>query len=334
MSESVVYYISSHGFGHLTRSFEIIRKFKNIKTHIVCGHAVETAERFGLRGLNAASYREIKTDAGVWQKDALEMDLEKTLYENRSLLESEAEFILRESDYISKLNVSAVFSDISPFPFAVAKKLKIQGYAVGNFTWDWIYEGFREYEPGFREIAQRHRELYALADKAFVLPFSGPLDVFDRKIKIGLVCRKPVFSRPDEARESLGVKHGEKTVVLAFGGFGVETFLGEIPEGYSLILPGFEDRELSARARVVSTEKISFPDILLGADVVLTKPGYGIISELTYLELMGFGKKIFYCDRGPFREYVILKDFMDKKLQNSRYIPSGDMRKGKWIEYL
>ncbi len=334
MGESAVYYISSHGFGHLTRSFEIIKEFKNIKTHIVCGHSVETAEKFGLKELNAASYREIKTDAGVWQKDAFEMDLKKTFDENLSLLESEAESIQREADYISKLNVSAVFSDISPFPFAAAKKLNIKCFAVGNFTWDWIYEGFEGYEPRFREIAKRYRELYALADKAFVLPFSGPFNAFDRKIRIGLVCRKPLFSEPYEVRKRLGVKPREKTVVPAFGGFGVETFFDKIPEGFFLILPGFEDRVVSERSRAVSMDRISFPDILLGADVILTKPGYGILSELVYLKSMGFQKKVIYCDRGPFREYGILKDFIDKKFQNSRYISSDEMKHGKWTEYL
>jgi len=74
-------------------------------------------------------------------------------------------------------------------------------------------------------------------------------------------------------------------------------------------------------------KKISHPDLLLASDFVLTKPGYGIISET-------WGQDIFfiYTDRGPFREYDILVKYIDKFIPKNLYIPSSQIKSGEWLE--
>ncbi|MBN2363774.1 hypothetical protein JXL83_06560 [candidate division WOR-3 bacterium] len=47
---------------------------------------------------------------------------------------------------------------------------------------------------------------------------------------------------------------------------------------------------------------------------------------------MGFSKKIIYCDRGPFREYGILKKFIDSNFPESLFIDSEKIRTGEWIK--
>ncbi|MBN2363775.1 hypothetical protein JXL83_06565 [candidate division WOR-3 bacterium] len=219
MKRIVAYYISAHGFGHMTRSFEIIRNFSGFETHIVSGHSPETAEFLGFGGIKAASYRTCIIDSGVAQKNALEIDIGKTLDENADFIEKYSDLVEREAEFLSEKKVSAVFSDVSPLPVTTARRLNIPVWVVGNFTWDWIMEGFENYDTRFEKLNYFFKNQYILADGAYLLPFSGGFEMFGKIYKTGLVCRKPSFSSEREARAVLGLNEGQKAVVFTFGGF-------------------------------------------------------------------------------------------------------------------
>ncbi|MBN1149894.1 hypothetical protein JXA84_01590 [candidate division WOR-3 bacterium] len=332
MRIQTAYYISSHGFGHITRSFEIIKKFSSFDTRVVCGYPFEIAKNFGYCDIGAKSYTEQCTDIGVAQKDALEMDLEKTLKENFAYISEYEKLVQRELDFISKNKIEAVFSDVSPVPISAARKLGIPGYIVGNFTWDWIYGGFARVDSKYSTLEKFYRKKYSETDVVFELPFSGGLDNFKKKIRTGLVGRRPLLSNPVEAKEHLGVEKGRKTVVFAFGGFNVFSDFKNRGDAYTVLIPGFEDKFITKNVRMISTHIHRLPDVLLASDCVVTKPGYGIVSELTFLKMLGFEKRTIYCDRGPFREYDVLKKAIERYFTRSTFIDSGKIKNGEWIK--
>jgi len=59
-------------------------------------------------------------------------------------------------------------------------------------------------------------------------------------------------------------------------------------------------------------------------DAVITKPGYGILSES-----IATGTPLLYTSRGTFREYPILVEAIER-FTRSRFIDQKDLFAGRW----
>jgi hypothetical protein len=78
----------------------------------------------------------------------------------------------------------------------------------------------------------------------------------------------------------------------------------------------------------VDKKEISFVDMVHMADFVMTKPGYGMVSEC-----LSHGTPMIYSDRGLFPEYPILVAGIKSQL-SSCYMPQEDLYSGNWGPYL
>jgi L-arabinokinase len=73
---------------------------------------------------------------------------------------------------------------------------------------------------------------------------------------------------------------------------------------------------------------LRYEDLVRAADVVVTKPGYGIIAEC-----IANDAAIVYTDRGRFAEYDVLVDAMPRYLR-TRYMPREHLFTGQWRDHL
>ena len=71
-----------------------------------------------------------------------------------------------------------------------------------------------------------------------------------------------------------------------------------------------------------------YEDLVRAVDVVVTKPGYGIISEC-----IANDTALLYTSRGDFREYQVLVDAMPKYLRCA-FIDHADLFAGHWQPHL
>jgi L-arabinokinase len=69
---------------------------------------------------------------------------------------------------------------------------------------------------------------------------------------------------------------------------------------------------------------LRYEDLVRAADVVVTKPGYGIISEAIANETA-----LLYTSRGNFPEYEVLVREMPRYLK-ARFIEQDDLLGGNW----
>jgi UDP-N-acetylglucosamine:LPS N-acetylglucosamine transferase len=69
-------------------------------------------------------------------------------------------------------------------------------------------------------------------------------------------------------------------------------------------------------------------DLVAAADVVVTKPGYGIVSEC-----VAHQTAMLYTSRGHFREYDHMVEQMPVLLR-CRFIPQEDLFAGRWKDAL
>ena len=69
-----------------------------------------------------------------------------------------------------------------------------------------------------------------------------------------------------------------------------------------------------------------YQDLVAAADVVVSKPGYGIVSEC-----VANGTALLYTSRGRFIEYDLFVDEMPRILR-CRYLSQEDLLAGRWAD--
>jgi L-arabinokinase len=226
-----------------------------------------------------------------------------------------------------------VIGDVPPLAFAAARLAGIPSIAVANFTWDWIYESFPQFNSDATTVLDTVRAAYADATFALRLPFFGGFQPMARVTRdIALVARRGRRPRT-ETRRALGLSDGLPVVLASFGGHGLGLPYGEIAAdgGFTLVVTDHEldRRDTPARVRSVASEEllardIRYEDLVAASDVVVTKPGYGIVSEC-----LANGAAMVYASRGRFPEEGVLVGEMPRYLR-CRAISHDDLFAGRW----
>jgi L-arabinokinase len=324
-------YVSGHGFGHSTRTAEILRavRERDPRLHIaVC----TSAPAFLFEGIvpPPLALRRVECDVGLVQKDALVIDEEGTTEAWRRFADGWGALVEREAAWLRSSGARLVVGDIPPLAFAAAAGAGLPSVGVSNFSWDWIYGHLGSRVPGLAEASAAARDAYAMADLLLRLPFAGDLSAFPRIEDVPLVVRKPPLPRA-ESRRRLGLDD-RPAVLLSFGGLGLPglqpSAFGSL-RGYQLLLTGRAgDGQVPPNLRrlegeALSSAGLSYPDLVGAADVVVTKPGYGIVTDC-----IGAGTRLVYTDRGDFPEYPVMVAEMP------RYLPcvfasNEDVREGR-----
>jgi L-arabinokinase len=328
---SIAYYITAHGYGHGVRSCDIIRALRRAAPEVVIQVISDLPVDF-LRSrldLPLDAYRAGSFDVGMVQLDSIRVDVDQTLHRVNTVLDHRNERIVAERALLRAHKVGLVVSDIPAIPLEAARAERIPSIAVGNFTWNWIYEEFIDRDVRWRHAVDAFREGYAAADLLLRLPFSEPMDAFPRQEHIPLVAT-PGTSRRDELARVYGIDPGKTWVLLSFTTLewdaSVVAGLARYPDHVFLtVLPlGWSGGNFFG----IDRHRFSFSDVIASADVVVSKPGYGILSECAVNE-----KTLIYAERTEFREYPVLEAALKNVLRNV-HIPAVELYSGNLRPYL
>jgi len=323
----VAFYISGHGLGHAVRVVEVMNALKeadpSLKFFI---RTTAPGWIFDLNLVGEGAVEEINLDVGAVQQTSLWIDKEETRRRWQKTEERWEEILVREMTFIKREKIDLVFGDIPPLAFRIASMVSLPSVAMGNFGWDWIYEPWIEEIPDFRKLVETIREDYSRASLLLRLPANEPMACFRTVEDIPLVARRASKDRTTVRRE-LGVAEGERVVLLAFPRsdekFIPWDFLREM-EGMIFLSPFPGSR--CERVYPFPGERICFPDLVSGSDVVLSKPGYGIVAECYVNQT-----PVLYVMRDDFRECDLLVQWMRKHMV-CEPLQREDFFSGKWEE--
>ena len=292
----IALHLSGHGYGHMTRACEVMAEVRRRAPAValaVVGSVPEELVRRAIPG--DLLFRSVACDVGLVQRDALHVDEAGTA---AACAAFEATWDGRadaEAAFLRENRVRLVVSDIPPLAFEAAHRAGIPSVGLGNFSWDWIYRHLSARQPSLARSADRAARAYRHAALLLELPFAGDLSAFTTRERVGLVARRPRVPR-GEARRRLGLD-GRPAVLLSFGGVGLPEVEGHgtaRSTGYRWLLPSDVDGRLGALG-------LTYPDVVRAVDVVVTKPGYGIVTDA-----IAAGTRLVYTERGDFPEYPIL----------------------------
>lgn len=275
------------------------------------------------------AYRRLECDVGLVQRDALTIDEWATADAWADFAAGLDARVEDEARWLSDSGARVVLGDIPPLAFEAAQRAGIASAALANFSWDWIYRHLARRQPRLGDAAERCARAYSLCGLLLRLPFAGDLSVFPRVEDVPLVARRPGVAR-EEARRRLALRGERPLVLLSFGGIGLPGFDASVLNGlgeFRFACVGSGGTVSAALTEVapgaLEAAGLQYQDLVGAADVVVTKPGYGIVSDA-----IGAGTRLVYTERGDFPEYPILVREMSRYLPCA-YVSNADLLAGR-----
>jgi hypothetical protein len=313
----IVCYISGHGFGHASRDIELIRAIRALRpdARVIVRTSVR---RWFFASIEAdIEWQALETDTGVVQHDSLSLDEDETARQAARFFADFDRRVVVEAALIRGVGADVVVGDVPPLACAAARVAGVPSIMIGNFTWDWIYGIYDAFDRLAPAVIPAIERAYTTATRALRLPLHGgfaPMAAVTRDIPF--IARRSARDR-DETRRILGVSGSKPVVLPSFGGYGATLPLDTLRHSDRFTLLGPVERPPGG---------LQYEDLVAAADVVVTKPGYGIVSEC-----LANGVAMLYTSRGRFIEYDLFVEEMPRVLR-CRYLAQEDLLAGRWAD--
>jgi L-arabinokinase len=340
-SYPIVFYVSGHGFGHSSRTIELIRALVERRPDAAITVKTSAPRRLFERAFgDLVPVSELECDTGLVQLDSLRIDVAESVARARAFHENLPRLAADEAAFLRQTGARLVVGDIPPLACAAATAAGVPAAVIGNFTWDWIYEEYAEHSPA--DLCRAIRSTYQAAALAMRLPLCGGFEGLGAvRMDIPFIARKS-RREPDDVRRAIGLppREGDKPLVLmSFGGYGLARLDGrELSRlsDYRIATTDLPARGSGANAinpapgvlylseQKLHEEGYRYEDLVRAADVVVTKPGYGIVSES-----IANDAALLYTSRGRFAEYDLFVREMPRYLR-TQFIDQSDLFSGNW----
>ncbi len=337
----MVFYVSGHGFGHASRSIEVINAILARRPETRIGVRTSAPRwLFDLTVKGKVAFSTLECDTGIVQVDALTLDEADSI---RRASAFHTELVTRaasETRMLRELGAGLIVGDIPPLAFAVGGSAGIPSVAIGNFTWDWVYADY----PRVRlapSLLPAVRGAYAKASISLRLPMHGGFENMNNVTDIPFIARHAAKTR-DEVCKALKLPTEKPIVLASFGGYGLPgldtdqlakfkkytvIMTANVPLARSRKDAAATERKgafISVNEEAMYDTGVRYEDLVGAAEVVVSKPGYGIISEC-----IANDAALLYTSRGHFPEYDVLVEEMPKYLRTA-FISHDDLFAGKW----
>lgn len=334
---SVFFYISGHGFGHASREIEVINALGSLTPQ--CSIVIRTsADRrlFDRTVRLPFTLIEGPCDTGIVQLDSLRLDASTTIQRADEFYRNLDGHVAREARMLQQHDARFVISDAPPLACAAAAATGIPSVVLANFTWDWIYEGYPEQLAAAPDLIPAIRGAYRHASTGWRLPMHGGFEAIAPLVDVPFIARHARYE-PDDVRQRLGLPAGRPLALSSFGGHGVsdldlarldcldrfgvvitgEQIAGPLPRGVHFV-----------EERAIYDAGLRYEDLVRAVEVVVTKPGFGIIAEC-----LANDRPLLYTSRGRFAEYDVMVAEMPRMLRCA-FIDQASLLGGRWREAL
>ena len=313
----IAFYISGHGFGHASRSIELIHTLARKRPD--ARFLVRSSVPAWLFETAAADIdvQHAEIDTGVVQLDSLHLDEEATARRAANFHRDWNIHVEHEADVLREAGADIVLGDIPALAFDAATAAGLPSIAIGNFTWDWIYSVYTAFDALAPDVIPAIAQAYSQATRALRLPLHGGFESMAGVVRdIPFIARRSTRD-PRDTRRLLGVPDDRPLVLASFGMYGAA-------------LP-YERLARSKAFTLLTVDRhpphgLAYQDLVAAADVVVTKPGYGIVSEC-----IANRTALLYTSRGRFIEYDMFVAEMPRVLR-CRYLSNDALFAGDWEE--
>jgi len=177
----ILWYVSSHGWGHAARQRELIRIYKQKHPDTIITVASDVPKWFW-DNTEINSIISGVVSPIVKEKDD-DIDLEATRQHFQSFIGQSSTLLKKEVSRQNTFKPDLVITDIDPLPVKAANLNHIPALGISNFTWDWI---LKEMFPDMLMEASAITEMYS-SGTFLKLPLSPNYSPFKTTIEAPLL---------------------------------------------------------------------------------------------------------------------------------------------------
>jgi L-arabinokinase len=331
---TIVFYVSGHGFGHASREIEVMHALAERRSDLeIIVRTSVPASFFAMSARVPLEVQNASVDPGVAQIDSIRIDETATARQAVEFYGSFAGRVEAEARGLVAAGAQLVVGDVPPLAFAAAARAGIPSVLIANFTWDWIYDRYDHLASARTDIFKVIRQAQREATTALRLPFHGGFGGICPLTDIPLIARVSRRAR-FETRRLLGLPRSTPIVLASFGRYGVALPLERLASDtrFIVVLTEHDSQSRTRRDRSplclsrddLTGSGLRYEDLVAAADVVVSKPGYGIVSEC-----IANGAALLYTSRANFIEQEILLREMPDALR-CRPIATDRFLEGHW----
>jgi hypothetical protein len=308
--------ITSHGFGHLAQSVPVISALRRQRPDIdltvrtSLPHAV-------VEGRIAPPFKLVATDQdfGLVMQSPFEVNRSAT-YARYAALHGRYEKVVDElSRWIDHERFDCVISNVSYIVLEAAHRVGVPSLAMSSLNW---FDLFQHYCASFErsiEIAKQIGNAYKRASVFCRLSPGMPMAGFVTTSIVESIAEQG-RSHWDELKLKYELPCSARIIVFAFGGISPE-------------LPPPWDKRIAREHLVFGpaswcghdrpwrdpvTAEVPFVDIVASADMVITKAGYGIVTEAA-----AAGVPVLFIRRGDWPEELYLIEWLSHHVRHAYF---------------
>ncbi len=297
----ILYYVTAHGFGHAIRASAICNQ---LSSHIsLTIRSTIPKFLFEEEFTRPFFYAPEQFDCGCIQSDPITVDIKKSLQTYMTLADANTQKLVKEIVFCKEKGITGIVSDIVPFAFEVAKAANIPSIAISNFSWVDIYKQYIRHNPEFSPYLDKIDQQYTMADLLLALSPHNAMSSFKKKKQISLIGRQGV-NRSLEIKAAFDVRNDKRIALIYLGEKGHQTIPWDRLEQFKQweFFGLYPLSQRVANYHVVDKKNIPYLDMIASADLVVSKIGYGVLSEC-----LSNGTPLLYVPRKDFAEHPILE---------------------------
>ncbi|MCA3132718.1 MAG: hypothetical protein ACK5YW_15860 [Betaproteobacteria bacterium] len=272
--------ISPHGFGHAAMTMPVLSAL------VQCHPGLRLTVRAGaphawLRPQLPVGTSLLPTapDLGMAMHHALGVDVPASMRWYRALFAEWDRHLGDAAAALVALEADAVLSNVGFLPLAAAAHAGIPAAAFCCLNWADVLAHYASAEADCGALVAWLRALYGAADVFLAPAPSMPMDWLPNRVAVPPVARLGRDCR-QALRRRLGASEDDRVVLLSLGGvaFPVDVSLWPALPGVKVVA-GMPVMGAHPQVYPAADLQMSWIDLLASSDAVLTKPGYGTVTE-------------------------------------------------------
>ncbi|MBM6615947.1 hypothetical protein JTF06_13730 [Desemzia sp. RIT804] len=272
----VVFYVSSHGFGHMTRSLAVIKEIMektSYHVYLVCGkYQNDFARSYLTEYKDRIQFNDFQTDVGlVTANNSLVVDTKETEKQLINFVGKWEEIISNEVAKLKTLEIECIISDITPIGALVGKELNVRTIGLSNFTWVEQYEYFYINQEIIDVFKAAYSHFDVFIEYSLALPMKS---ITVPKKEIGFVARELNWRKISDLKQYYGssifISCGKAVTI---DNIHVENYNGTIFKTSGVTVTG------SDNVVELPTNTLDTHNYVAASDLVIAKAGWGTISE-------------------------------------------------------
>ena len=317
----IVVDISANGFGHLAQISPILTALAKVRP------GLKLTLRSEVDPVICEQFLDIPFEMGPTPPDPnmrmqgpLDVDADGLFEDYQNLVADWENVITSDAAVLTALKPDLVLTNIAVASVAAARRVRIPVAAICSLNWADVFAAYCGTDGEARKIYDHLTNAYAAADRFIQLQPHMPMDWVPSAHSVGPVARVGQDRRAD-LQATRPADHYVLATMGGIPGMHTQVPLPEVDGVMWVVPPDWE----STRTDILSRKEldITFIDLMRSCDALVTKAGYGGVTESAVN-----GTRILYTERTNWCETPMLETWMAKNCTGQRIerdvMQSGD----------